>query len=60
MLLKVILYVQHFSSFGAMLFIINLFIKRGSTVICVPCMLEHVCYETFSLKTADLEDMLIG
>ena len=21
------------------------------TVICVPCMLEHVCYEPFSLKT---------
>ena len=21
-----------------------------STVICVPCMLEHVCYEQFSFK----------
>ena len=24
--------------------------KKGSTVTCVPCMLEHACYELFSLK----------
>ena len=32
--------------------------KTDATVICVPCMLEHVCYEPFSLKNADLEDIL--
>ena len=48
MILKAIC-VQHFCSFGAMLFIVNLLIKPDSTVICVPCMLEHVCYEPFSL-----------
>ena len=42
--------VEHFCSFGAMLFIVNLPIKTDSTVICVPCMLEHVCYQPFSLK----------
>ena len=36
--------------FGAMLFIVNLLIKTDSTVICVPCMLEHVCYKPFSLQ----------
>ena len=50
MILKAILCVQHFCSFGAMLFIVNLLIKTDSTVIYVPCMLEHVCYERFSLK----------
>ena len=35
---------------GAMFFIVNLLIKTDSTVICVPCMLEHVCYEPFSFK----------
>ena len=34
----------------AMLFIVHLFVKTDSTVICVPCMLEHVCYEPFSFK----------
>ena len=58
MILKAILCVHHFCRFGAMLFIINLLIKTDSTVICVPCMLEHVCYEPFSLKIADLEDIL--
>ena len=58
MILKTILCVQHFYSFGAMLFIVNLFIKMDPTVICVPCMLEHVCYEPFSLKLVDLEDIL--
>ena len=37
--------VQHFCSF------VNLCIKTDSTVICVPCKLEHVCYEPFSLKS---------
>ena len=50
MILKTILCAQHFCSFVAMLFIVNLLIKTDSTVICVPCMLEHVCYEPFSLK----------
>ena len=50
MILKAILCVQHFCSFGAMVFIVNLLIKTDSTVICVPCMLEHVCYEPFSFK----------
>ena len=50
MILMVILYVQHFFNFGAMLFIVNLLIKTDSTVICVSCMLEHVCYEPVSLK----------
>ena len=51
MILKVILCVQHFCSFGAMLFnVIYPLMKTDSTVICVPYMLEHVCYEPFSLK----------
>ena len=33
-----------FCSFGVMLFIVNLFMKTDSTVICVPCMLKYVCY----------------
>ena len=41
-----------------MLFIVNLLIKTDSTVNFVPCMVEHVCYEPFSLKIADLEDIL--
>ena len=41
-----------------MLFIVNLLIKTDSTVICVPCVLEHVSYEPFSLEIADLEDIL--
>ena len=32
-----------------MLFIVNLLIKMDSTVIYVPCMLEHVCCEPFPL-----------
>ena len=50
MILKAMLCVHHFCSFGAMLFTVNLLTKTDSTVICVPCMLEHVCYEPFSLK----------
>ena len=36
--------------------------KMDSTVICVPCMLEHVCYEPFSLKNCRFGRylMLIG
>ena len=33
-----------------MLFFVNMLIKTDSTVICVPFMLEHVCYEPFSFK----------
>ena len=58
MILKAILCVQHFCSFGAMLFIVNLIIKTDSTVTCVPCMLENVCYEPFSLKICIFEDIL--
>ena len=50
MILKAIFCAQHFCSFGAMLFIVNLLKKTDSTVICVPCMLVHVCNEPFSLK----------
>ena len=42
MILKAIFCVQHFCSFGAMLFIVNLLLKTDSTIICVPYMLEHV------------------
>ena len=48
-----------FCSFDAMIFIVNQFFKMDSTVIFIPCMLEHVCYEPFSLKKiVDLEDIL--
>ena len=50
MILKAILCVQHSCSFGTMLLVVNLLIKKDSTVICVPCTLQHVCYEPFSLK----------
>ena len=39
-----------FLQFGGMLLIVNLLIKTDSTVTCVPCMLEHVCYEPSSVK----------
>ena len=57
-----ILCVQHFFSLGAMLFVVTLLIKADSTVICVPCMLQHVCYEPFSLKSCRFGRylMLIG
>ena len=55
MILKAILHVQHLCCFGAMLFIVNLLIKTDSTVICVPCMLEHVCYELFSFENCRVE-----
>ena len=50
MILKTILCVQHFCSFGTKLFIVNLLIKTDSIVICVPCILEHVCCEPVSFK----------
>ena len=36
--------------------------KTDFTVICVPCMLEYVCYESFSLKNCRFGRylMLIG
>ena len=63
MILKANFCVQHFCSFGAMLFIVNLLVKTDFTVICVPCMLEHVCFELFSLKHCRFGrylDMLMG
>ena len=45
-----ILCIQHFCNFGAILCIVNLLIKTDSTVTSVSCMLEHVCYESFSLQ----------
>ena len=49
MVLKIILCVQHFCSFGAMLFILNLLIITDSIVICVPCMLNMfaIFFETW-------------
>ena len=51
MILKAILCVQHYCSFGAIVFNLHLLIKTDSTIICVPCMLEHVCDQcTFTAK----------
>ena len=50
MILKAILCVQHFCSFGAILFTVNLLTKTDSFFICVVCMLDHVFYEPFSLQ----------
>ena len=55
MTLKAILCVQHFCSFDAILFIVNLLIKTDSTVICLPGMLGHVCYEPFPLNNCRFE-----
>ena len=41
-----------------MLFIVNLLIKTDSTIICVPCMLEHVFMIHFLSKIADLQHIL--
>ena len=49
-ILKANLCVQHFCSFGLMFYVVNLLIETYSPDICVPCMLEHVCYEQFSFK----------
>ena len=47
-----------FLLFWCNVIIVTLYIKRDSTVICVPCMLQHVSYKPFSLKKiADLEDI---
>ena len=50
------------SIFSILVSIVKLLIKMDSTVICVPCMLEHVCYEPFSLKNCRFRRylMLIG
>ena len=37
---------------------LSLLIKTDFTVICVPCMLEHVCDEAFSLENYRFEDIL--
>ena len=60
MILKAILCVQRFCSFGLMSFIVILFIKTDFAVICVPCMLEHVCCGPFSLKITDSEDIFVN
>ena len=57
MILKEILCVQY-SSFGAMLFIVNLLIKTDSTVICVLVCLSMFVMSHFLIKIADLEDIL--
>ena len=54
MMLKALLCFQHFCSFVAMLVIVNLLIKTDSTVICVPCMLEHVYYEPFFFQNLQI------
>ena len=55
MILEAILCVKHFCSFGAMSLIVILLTKTDSTVICVPCMLEHVCHNFIFFKIiADL------
>ena len=58
MILKESLYVQHFCSFCAMLFIINLLIKTDSTVICLLVCLSMFVMSRFLEKIADLEDVL--
>ena len=62
MILKAIFCIQHFCNFGAMLFIVNLLMKTDSIAICVPCMLDHVSYEPFSLNNCrfGISLMLIG
>ena len=62
MILKAILCVQHFCSFGAMFTHCKSAYKTDSTVFCVPCMLEHVCYDPFSFKNCRFGRylMLIG
>ena len=52
MMMKAILCAQNFYSFGAMFFIVNLLIKTDSTDFCVPCMLEHVCFQPLYKKIA--------
>ena len=44
-ILKTILCVQHFCSFGTMLYIVHLLKGTDFTVICIHCLLEHAWYE---------------
>ena len=53
MILKAILCIQQFCSFGAMLFNVNLLIKTDSTVICVLVCLSMFVMSHFLLKNAD-------
>ena len=57
MILKAILCVQHFCSFGVILFIVNLLIKRIPLLFVFLVSLS-IFDEQFSLKLADLEDIL--
>ena len=57
MILKEILCVQQFCSFGAMLFIVNLLIKTDSTVV-FPVCLSMFVMSHFLLKIAALKDIL--
>ena len=40
-ILKAILCVQHFCSFGTILYIVHLLKGTDFTVICIHCLLEH-------------------
>ena len=44
-ILKAILCVQHFCSFGTILYIVHLLKGTDFTVICIHCLLEHAWYE---------------
>ena len=44
-ILKAILCVQHFCSFGTILYIVNLLKNIDFTVICIHCLLAHAWYE---------------
>ena len=47
MIVEAILCVQHFSSFGEMLLVVNLLIKADSIVICIPLMHEQSVMSRF-------------
>ena len=47
------------SSIFAVLVQINLLMKTDFTVICVPCIFEHVCYESFSSKNCKFRRYLM-
>ena len=49
---------QHFCSFGAMLFIVNVLIKRISLLFAFIAYLSMFFMSHFLSKIADLEDML--
>ena len=59
-MLKTILCAQHFCSFDAMLFILNLLIKRILLLSALPECLSMFVISYFPSKIAYLEDMLIG